>query len=254
MEITNNNAHEETTSEENEPLYPGEFQSMKIMVRESLAKIQELETQLEQSRESARDQAQRAEEQRAELISDHRERMQTRLDRWQADASEKQERIDALLATDPGKAYADVEDMKRQLERAENRAVRSEHRASQAEQDRDHALASVAGGEDIHPADPRVAHIWRKASRIATNAGFCTEYDRIADALGLPEVEFDYYGTVSVRMSAYVSVPVSGTATRAQISDNEIDWEIDNDAVLDNLSSYAIEWEVDEVEIEAEDD
>jgi hypothetical protein len=112
----------------------------------------------------------------------------------------------------------------------------------------------VNGSPDIEPKDPRVAHIWRKAARIATGAGFCTEYDRIADALGLPEVEFDYSGYVSVRVSAYVSVPVSGTATRQEIADGEVDWSIDNDDIVSELDGDSIEWEVDEVEISASDD
>jgi hypothetical protein len=111
----------------------------------------------------------------------------------------------------------------------------------------------VNGSPDIEPKDPRVAHIWRKAARIATAAGFCTEYDRIADALGLPEVEFDYSGYVSVRVSAYVSVPVSGTATRQEIADGEVDWSIDNDDIVSELDGDSIEWEVDEVDISAND-
>jgi hypothetical protein len=245
MEITLNNGHEEIASD---GFGPSE------MVEALQITVNRLTEELQQSRDVAQREAERAETERAELIQVHRERMETRLERWQADANDKQARIDALLETDQGKAYAEVEDMKRQVERATAQVERALERAKQAEEEKHRAWNSVHGSPDIDPRDPRVAHIWRKASRIATSAGFCTEYDRIADALGLPEVEFDYYGTVSVRMSAYVSVPVSGTATRAQIADSEVDWEIDNDAILENLSSHAIEWEVDEVEIEADDE
>jgi hypothetical protein len=215
--------------------------------------IADLERQLEQSREVAREESERAENRRTELKAHFEERMNTQRDRWYAEVQAKQERIEAILATDQGQAHAEVQDMKRQVERAEERALRSDGRAHQAEQDRDRALASVAGGEDIHPSDPRVAHIWRKASRMATSAGFCSEYDKIADALGLPEVEFDFSGYVSVRVSAYVSVPVSGTATRREIADGEADWSISNSDILDEMDSDSIEWEVDEVEIEAND-
>ena len=245
MEITLNNGHEEITSD---GFGPSE------MVEALQITVNRLTEELQQSRDVAQREAERAETERAELIQIHNERMDTRLQRWQADRDEKQARIDAILETDQGKAYAEVEDMKRQVERATAQVERAIERAKQAEEEKHRAWNSVHGSPDIDPRDPRVAHIWRKASRIATSAGFCTEYDRIADALGLPEVEFDYYGTVSVRMSAYVSVPVSGTATRAQIADSEVDWEIDNDAILENLSSHAIEWEVDEVEIEADDE
>lgn len=209
-------------------------------------RITELEAAIyEQSRDN--------QEERGQLIEAHRERMDTRLERWQAQVNEQQERIDALLATDQGKAWAEVEDMKRQMARTEERATRADGRAIQAESDRDRALASVADGENIHPADPRVAHIWRKASRIATTKGYCSEYDHIADALGLPELEFAYEGSVTVNITAWVTVPVSGTATRQQIADGEVDYDIDESVILDSLESDTISWEIDQIEIEAQD-
>jgi hypothetical protein len=239
MEITINNAHEETTTEEREAALTAE--------------VERLTTALAQSHDIAREQARVAEARRDELRTHYEERMATLRERYNAEAIAKQERLDALLETDQGKAYTDIEDMKRQVERAEARAERLHGLAIQAERDRDHALASVAGGEDIHPSDPRVAHIWRKASRIATSNGYCTEYDKIAEALGLPEVEFDYSGYVSVRVSAYVSVPVSGTATRRDIADGEVEWSIDESDIIEEMNSDTIEWEVDEVNIEADD-
>jgi hypothetical protein len=240
MEITINNAHEEATREETE-------QALR-------AEVERLTNDLIASRESAHEQAKAAEARRDELRVYFEERMSTQRERYAGEAQAKQERIDALLETDQGKAYADIEDMKRQVERAEARAERLHGLAIQAERDRDHALASVADGENIHPSDPRVAHIWRKASRLATSNGYCTEYDKLAEALGLPEVEFDYSGYVSVRVSAYVSVPVSGTATRRDIADGDVEWSIDNSDILNEMDSDSIEWEVDEVEIEAQDE
>jgi hypothetical protein len=240
MEITINNAHEETTSEERETALRAE--------------VERLTADLIASRESAHEESRAAEARRDDLRTHYDERMTTLRDRLMGEVQAKQERLEDLLGTEQGQAWAEVESMKREVERMTARAELALERAKQAEEEKNRAWESVNGSQDIDPKDPRVAHIWRKASRIATSAGFCTEYDRIADALGLPEVEFDYYGTVSVRMSAYVSVPVSGTATRAQIADSEVDWEIDNDAILENLSSHAIEWEVDEVEIEADDE
>jgi len=244
MSNTNENALEEQEEFE---------ERQNQLINELNREVRKLTNELEQSREVAREEAQRAENRRTELKAYFEERMNTQRDRWYAEVQAKQERIEAILATDQGTAYTEVQDMKRQVERAEERATRAEGRAIQAERDRDHALASVAGGEDIHPSDPRVAHIWRKASRMATSAGFCTEYDKIADALGLPDIEFDYSGYVSVRVSAYVSVPVSGTATRREIADGEVDWSIDNSDILSEMDSDSIEWEVDEVEIEAND-
>ena len=245
MEITTNNGHEEIASD---GFGPSELvQALQITVND-------LTAQLEQSREVAREEAGRAENRRIELKDYFEERMSTQRDRFIAEVQAKQERIDAMLQTDQGIAYAEVEDMKRQVERASAQVERALERAKHAEAEKDRAWASVNGSPDIDPKDPRVAHIWRKAARIATGAGFCTEYDRIADALGLPEVEFDYSGYVSVRVSAYVSVPVSGTATRQEIADGEVDWSIDNDDIVSELDGDSIEWEVDEVDISASDD
>jgi hypothetical protein len=240
MEITLNNAHEEATEAE-----------LEMVLR---AEVTRLANELEQSREVAREEAERAENRRIELKDYFEERMSAQRDRFIGEVQAKQERIDAMMETDQGKAYAEVEDMKRQVERASAQVERALERAKHAEAEKERAWESVNGSLDIDPKDPRVAHIWRKAARIATGAGFCTEYDRIADALGLPEVEFDYSGYVSVRVTAYVSVPVSGTATRQEIADGEVDWSIDNDDIVSELDGDSIEWEVDEVEISASDD
>ncbi len=254
MEITNQNGHEESPAEENEPLYPGEFESMKMMVADSLKKIEEMEAQLAQSHEVAREQAERAQARLDEMRNHYDERIITQRDRYHAEVQAKQERIEAILATDQGQAYAEVEDMKRQIERATIQVERATERARQAEAEKAQAWESVRGAEDIDPNDPRVAHIWRKASRIATSAQFCSEFDRIAQALGLPEVEFDYSGEVGVAVTAYVNVPVSGTATRAQIADGEVDYDIDASEILEQLTAHHINWEVDEVNIQAEDE
>lgn len=218
------------------------------------AEVTRLANELEQSREVAREEAERAEARRNDLRANYDERMTTQRDRLYAELQAKQDRIDSLLETEAGKAWAEVEEMKRQVTRAEEFAERYKGRMTQAESDRDRALASVAGGEDIHPGDPRVTHIWQKASRLATANQFCSEYDKIAEALGLPEVEFDYSGYVSARISAYVSVPVSGTATRRQIADGDIADEIDKDDILQALDSDQIEYEIDEVNVEADDE
>ena len=240
MDITNQNGHEEATPEEIE-------QALR-------AEVERLTNEIQQSREVAREEAERAEARRNETRAYLEERMNALRERLSGEIQAKQDRLDQILATDQGKAWAEVEEMKRQVTRAEEFAERYKGRMTQAESDRDRALASVAGGEDIHPADPRVAHIWRKASRLATSNQFCSEYDKIAEALGLPEVEFDYSGYVSARVSAYVSVPVSGRATRRQIADGDIADEIDTDDILQALDSSDIEYDIDEVNVEADDE
>ena len=240
MDITNQNGHEEATPEEIE-------QALR-------AEVERLTNEIQQSREVAREEAERAEARRNDLRANYDERLTTQRERLYAELQAKQDRLDEVLATDQGTAYAEVEDMKRRVAGAEERATRAEGRAQQAESDRDRALASVSGGEDINPADPRVAHIWQKASRIATANQFCSEYDRLAEALGLPNIEFDYTGTVSVRFSGYVNVPVSGTATRREIADHEIEPDISTGDILENLEHAHIDWEIDEIEVEADDE
>jgi hypothetical protein len=247
MEITNNNAHEEITSD-------NELEAMRTIAEQLRAEVERLTNDLAQAHDTAREQARAAEARRDDLRTHYDERMATQRERWQGELTAKQERIDAILATDQGKAWVEVEEVKRQIARAVEETQRWRGLAQQAMSDRDKALESVEGQGDIHPADPRVAHIWRKASRIATSNGFCSEYDKIADALGLPEVEFDYSGYVSVRVSAYVSMPVSGRATRRDIADGDIEHDIDPSDILAELDSDSIEWDIDEVQIEADDE
>jgi len=175
-------------------------------------------------------------------------------DRREAREAELLERIETLTNTEQGTAVEQMRQAELRAERSANDVTEARGLQRQAESDRDRALASVADGDEIHPADPRVAHIWRKASRIATARGYCSEYDAIAEALNLPEVELDYSGTITVRVNAFVNVPVSGTDTRRNIANGDVEWSIDNSDILDNLNSDNLDWEVDEVEIECEDD
>jgi hypothetical protein len=212
-------------------------------------KVTYLEQVLEDSRRIAREQAEEAEASRSRVMEAHNERMNALRERWQADADEKQARIDAILETDQGKAYAEVQDMKRQVERFEVLAERYKERATQAEEEKARALASVEGGP-IHPDDPRVQHIWEKAYRIATNAGFCQEFDRIAEALGIPAQEVDYEGYVTVTYSGTVSLPISGRALRSEIEDGEIvHSNIDSSDIVGAIDSYDIEWTIEEIEV-----
>ncbi len=261
MEITNNNGHEETPAEENEPLYPGEFESMKFMVADSLKKIQEMEEQATATREQhtadIRDMEAKAEREREEWVrtrdlAEHRHN--ERHERNEAQRERLQALLDEIRATDIGEAYEAKTNAEAQVTHANERAERARQIADQALTEKVRALASVEGGDDIHPEDPRVRHIWRRASRIASANGFCQEYDKIASGLGLPELEFDYSGDVSVRVSAYVSIPVSGQATREDIANNDIADQITTDDIIENLDRYTIEWEIDEVNVELEED
>jgi ElaB/YqjD/DUF883 family membrane-anchored ribosome-binding protein len=240
MEITTNNAHEETTTD---GFGPSE------MVQALQITVNDLTAQVTRSRELASQDAERAQERLNELRSAYEERLASTRQRWQENADELNKRIDALLETDQGKAYADIEDMKRRVERAEMRATEWEGLKQQAERDRDHAFASVSDGDKIHPDDPRVAHIWRKAARIATANSFCNEYDKIAEALGIPDVEVEYEGYIEVSYSGTTSVRVTGTASRTDIASGSVEYDINTDTILESIDHYNFNWETDEVDI-----
>jgi len=112
---------------------------------------------------------------------------------------------------------------------------------------------------DIEADDPRVAELWRKAYRYANHAGFCSEFERIAEALGIPAMEIDWHGTAVVDVTVSVNVPVSGTAPRTDISNGDLDEYaaamIDGDDIAEALndgnsfSRWLIgEWSVQSVE------
>jgi hypothetical protein len=219
--------------------------------------IEELENQIERLKAEAerRDEAMRQEIANAERRTDevreaYRERYATNTERWQAEVNAKQERLDALLATDQGEAYAEIEQMKRQVEAWKAQAERAEERTTRAEADKAEALASVAGGDNIHPDDPRVLHIWEKAHRIATGAGFCSEYDRIAEALGVPDLEQDYEGYAEVHFSGTVSVPISGRASRREIADGEVHADLDRSDIIEAIDTYDMDFSIETIEIE----
>jgi hypothetical protein len=46
--------------------------------------------------------------------------------------------------------------------------------------------------EGLDPEDPRIAWIFEDASRLAERLGLCSDYDKVADQLGLPGRERDF--------------------------------------------------------------
>jgi hypothetical protein len=212
--------------------------------------IARLKAEAERRDEAIREEMANAEARVDEMRKSYREQINTQTERWQADVNAKRERINEILETDQGQAWTEVEHMKRQVEAWQAQAERAEARATQAEADKAEALASVAGGDNIHPEDPRVLHIWEKAHRIASGAGFCSEYDRIAEALGVPDLEQDYSGTVEVSFSGTVTVPVSGRASRREIAEGDIEPDFDTSEIIENIDTYNLDWSIEGYEIE----
>lgn len=224
--------------------------TMSEMIEALQNEIERLKAEADRRDEATREEIANAERRTEELRESYRERFSTNNDRWQAEVNAKQERLDAILATDQGEAYKEIEDMKRQVETWRAMSERAEARATQAEADKAQALASVAGGDNIHPEDPRVMHIWEKAHRIATGAGFCSEYDRIAEALGVPDLEQEYEGYAEVSFSGTVSVPISGTASRREIAEGEVNPDLDRSDIINAIDTYDVEFSIETIEIE----
>ncbi len=102
-----------------------------------------------------------------------------------------------------------------------------------------------------HPRDPRFSEVWEKATRLAQEKDLCSEYDSIAREFDIPtDHQFSYEGYVTVRYSGYASIPVNGTATRAEIQDGDVAYgNIDGSDILEHIDSYDLEFEVDETDI-----
>jgi hypothetical protein len=82
--------------------------------------------------------------------------------------------------------------------------------------------------DQIEGSDSRLTEFWEKARRIAETAGFCTEYDRIAMALGGPARMLDWSGVVNVAVTVTVPVPVGGTATPEEVENHTMDYSVDD--------------------------
>ena len=89
----------------------------------------------------------------------------------------------------------------------------------------------------IEGSDTRLTDFWEKARRIAEHAGFCTEYDKIAIALGGPARMLDWSGVVNVTVTVTVPVPVGGTATPEEIENHAMDYSVDDYDVFDSFVS-----------------
>lgn len=225
---------------------------MSEMVEALQNEIDRLKNEADQRNERLREEIARMEEQNSNLRTHYNDRLETMRDRWQADVDEKNKRIDEILNTDVGEAWQKIRDTDRESQRANESAQRWQGLAEQAESEKRRALESVNGGENIHPEDPRVRHIWEKAHRIATTQGFCQEYDRIAEALGIPELAIDYSGSVRVNFSGSVTIPISGMATRQEIQDGDVTADIDASEVISNIDAYDLDYSIEEIEVEAD--
>jgi len=80
----------------------------------------------------------------------------------------------------------------------------------------------------IHPLDPRLEEVWKRCLVVAQEAGMCGVYEEIAEKIGIPtDYQVEYEGELEVYISGNVTIPVSGSATRHDIVNGNIDYDFD---------------------------
>jgi hypothetical protein len=158
-----------------------------------------------------------------------------------------------------------VEEQRATISNMETETARVAERYSAHLSDLRSRIASLEN-ERIDVNDARIAHHWRKASRIASNAGFCSEYERVAESIGLEPVEHRFTATATLAVMVHVPIDVVGNAHRSDITSGEIDADnidttIDREAVatvliehLANSDVNSVLWSVDDYSIYSVDD
>lgn len=98
-------------------------------------------------------------------------------------------------------------------------------------------------------ADDRLAAIWEKGEQIANDEGFCSEYDRLVEAIGGTPRERDFRVTLSVTLTQRVTVSVT-----ARTSDEAEDLAIETYTVEDVIESLRSDnYVADSIDAEATD-
>lgn len=109
----------------------------------------------------------------------------------------------------------------------------------------------VIAHSEIHPLDPRAQSVWRKCAMASAEMGLCSEYERVAEKLGIPtDFELDYDGWVEVSFSGYARIPVSGTAVRGGDGDGVSSYDLLENVDMTEFIRDNVEWEVDDSYIE----
>ena len=90
-------------------------------------------------------------------------------------------------------------------------------------------------------SDPRLASFWDKAQRYAQTAGFCEEFDRVADALGGPSRMVDWAGVAEAEVTITVPVPVAGHDSAVDVRNGDVNYDLDSYDVANALSEWVSE-------------
>ncbi|WP_299091692.1 hypothetical protein [uncultured Microbacterium sp.] len=100
-------------------------------------------------------------------------------------------------------------------------------------------------------ADDRLAAIWEKGEQIANDEGFCSEYDRLVEAIGGTPRERDFRVTLSVTLTQRVTVSVTARtsdeaedlATEAYTVEDVIESLRSDNYVADSIDAEVTDWE-----------
>lgn len=112
-------------------------------------------------------------------------------------------------------------------------------------------FAQLSGG------DSRLTDFWDKAHELANEVGFCTEYDKLAEALGGPARMLEWSGAVGVTVTLSFLVAVGGTATPNEVENHTMDYEADDYDIfealkehIENMSRWELDHDVDASSLE----
>ena len=103
------------------------------------------------------------------------------------------------------------------------------------------------------PTDDRLTAIWERGEQIANDENFCSEYDRLVEAIGGTPRERDFRVTLSVTLTQRVSVTVTartsaeaeGLAIETYTVEDVIESLREDNYVADSIDAEAIETERD---------
>jgi hypothetical protein len=101
--------------------------------------------------------------------------------------------------------------------------------------------------------DPRLAEFWDKAQRYAESAGFCSEFDRIAEALGGPGRRVSWSGYQQFAVTLTVAVPIAGECTATEWENGTMDVDTPDDyevadallAHIDEMTPARLRYDID---------
>ncbi len=126
-----------------------------------------------------------------------------------------------------------------------NRLLEVEREARRQERESLTATVSRLSEPITDVTDERLAPIWDRAAEAAQDEGFCPEYDRLCDRLGIPGRERQYRGVVKVSLDFYAYATARGENAATDLIEEE---------VADNLLGLLSEYDsVDIREVEATD-